>query len=44
MKGFYTPLQTTFVKTINNPARDVRADASAAIVSLMRFSALHTLL
>ena len=30
MKGFYTPLQTTFVRVIPDPARNVRADASAA--------------
>eukprot|EP01083_Nonionella_stella_P198229 727995_1 len=34
MKGFYTPLQTTFVKVIQDPSRDVRYDASRAILSL----------
>ena len=38
MKGFYTPLQTTFVKVIHDPSRDVRADASIAILELMKFS------
>lgn len=38
MKGFYTPLQTTFVKVIHDPSRDVRSDASDAILELMAFS------
>merc|ERR1712154_255087 len=38
MKGFYTPLQTTFVKVIHDPSRDVRSDASNAILQLMRYS------
>ena len=38
MKGFYTPLQTTFVKVIRDPSRDVRSDASSAILELMKYS------
>eukprot|EP01083_Nonionella_stella_P091569 256072_1 len=38
MRGFYTPLQTTFVKVIHDPSRDVRCDASTAICELMAFS------
>lgn len=38
MKGFYTPLQTTFVKVIHDPSRDVRGDAADAILELMAFS------
>jgi len=38
MKGFYTPLQTTFVKAMHDASPAVRNDSSVAILALMRFS------
>lgn len=38
LKGFYTPLQTTFVKVVHDPHSHVRDHAIIAITKLMKFS------
>ena len=38
MKGFYTPLQTTFVKVIQDPNTEIRNEASIAILELITYS------